>query len=404
MNNKMDRVSKQALYQAANKLNPNVFHYLMKEFAKLFYQSSLVKKHKGFILLAEDGTTIQIPYSLHNINEFNFSQSRTVQTIYDVKTVVSKSAGLYDVTNGLFLDFSMEQAKCSETPLSFRHLYHTKNILNNNKVIYLADRYYGSVEIISTLESFEYNYCIRGKSYFYKKEVAAMTGDDEWIHVNVDKKWVKRFRYSSEAIQLREENPIMKIRVVKSKYVYQNKKGEDIEKELLFFTNLSEETFSTQGIIDLYTKRWDVEVSYKTLKSTMEWERSISCKSNITKCCIYGKILFFNIVGVTRKHINNVLLQKNEKQYAINITQLIILVRSNQLVFNMYKQRRKKIIELVENILIIVDKIKVPTRPDRHNQRWGRIIVGAIKYRFTLDGRNHPKLLAKNGYHQTIKP
>nr|WP_143746798.1 transposase [Massilimicrobiota sp. An134] len=34
----------------------------------------------------------------------------------------------------------------------------------------------------------------------------------------------------------------------------------------MFFTNLGEE-FSAQEIIELYTYRWDIEVSYKTLKT-----------------------------------------------------------------------------------------------------------------------------------------
>lgn len=57
----------------------------------------------------------------------------------------------------------------------------TQNILKGKKVIYLADRYYGSAQIISHLESLGYNYCIREKSNFYKKQVANMTTDDEWI-------------------------------------------------------------------------------------------------------------------------------------------------------------------------------------------------------------------------------
>ena len=70
-----------------------------------------------------------------------------VHDIFDVKKVQSKAGGLYDVTNGLFIDF--------------------------------ADRYYGSAEIISHLEFLKYNYVIRGKSNFYKKQVALIQSDDE---------------------------------------------------------------------------------------------------------------------------------------------------------------------------------------------------------------------------------
>lgn len=92
-----------------------------------------------------------------------------VRDIFDVKKVQSKAGGLYDVTNVLFINFSLKPAPYSETPLAFAHLYRTKKILKNQKIIYLADRYYGSAEIISHLEFLKYNYVIRGKSNFYKK-------------------------------------------------------------------------------------------------------------------------------------------------------------------------------------------------------------------------------------------
>lgn len=103
----------------------------------------------------------------------------------------------------------MKQAPYSETPLAFEHLYRTREVLENQKVIYLADRNYGSAEIISHLEDLRYSYVIRGKSNFYKKQVASMESDDEWIEVEIDEKWLKRFRFSP-AKELRKENPTLR--------------------------------------------------------------------------------------------------------------------------------------------------------------------------------------------------
>ena len=71
--------------------------------------------------------------------------------MFDVKKVQSKAGGLYDVLNGLFIDFSLRPAPYSELPLAFSHLYRSQSIFKGKDVIYLADRYYGSAEIISTL-------------------------------------------------------------------------------------------------------------------------------------------------------------------------------------------------------------------------------------------------------------
>ena len=51
------RISKQATFKAIHKVHPRVFPLLIRKFAELFYQTDLVKTYKGYILLAEDGTT-----------------------------------------------------------------------------------------------------------------------------------------------------------------------------------------------------------------------------------------------------------------------------------------------------------------------------------------------------------
>lgn len=403
-----NRISKQALHKAVKKLNSNVFMYLINRFAELFYQSSLNKTYKGYNILAEDGTYIDIPYNVVNLYNFQFMINQHVTSMFDIKKIQSKSAGLYDVLNGLFIDFTMDKATRSETPLAFSHLYRTRDMLKDKKVIYLADRYYGSAEVISHLESLGYKYCIRGKSYFYKKQVESMTTDDEWIEVLVDEKWVKRFRFSLDAIKQREVNPVLKIRVVKYKYQYKDKKGNHVETELIYFTNLNEEEFSKEEIIQLYTMRWDCEVSYKTLKTDQELERYFCQKGEVAKCCVYAKIVFHNIAGILRKELNRELKVTNDinnkYEYTINITQLHTCLKSFNIMKPMTKGIKSAIKNVLENIRVMKNKIKVPIRPDRHNQRWGRFIKTPPSYRFRLDGRNNPKVKRYKGGLLTVSP
>lgn len=53
----------------------------------------------------------------------------------------------------------------------FEHLNHMMNSFDDYPIIYLADRYYGSAEIISYLESHTIKYCIRGRKSTYKSQV-----------------------------------------------------------------------------------------------------------------------------------------------------------------------------------------------------------------------------------------
>lgn len=87
------RISKQALNKAIRKLNPNVFTYLINQFASIYYSTSLPKKYRDHLLIAEDGTYMEIPYNLLNINEFQFALGSHVRDMFDVKKVQSKAGG-----------------------------------------------------------------------------------------------------------------------------------------------------------------------------------------------------------------------------------------------------------------------------------------------------------------------
>lgn len=73
---------------------------------------------------------------------------------------------------------------------------------------------------------------------------------------------------------------------------------------MIYFTNLDSQQFSTEEILQLYSMRWDIEVSYKTLKTTLELERFISEDGDAARNCVYGKVLFHNIAGIIRKELN----------------------------------------------------------------------------------------------------
>lgn len=91
-------------------------------------------------------------------------------------------------------------------------------------VIYLADRYYGSIELFSILESYGFHYCVRGKKNFFKKYISQMKSNDEWIEIKLDKAWLKRLKYERSKERL-SDTPSFRIRIVKSTYDYTDKHG-----------------------------------------------------------------------------------------------------------------------------------------------------------------------------------
>lgn len=399
------RISRQAVFKAVRKVNPDVFILLIHRFAEKFYKSELVKKYKGYVLLAEDGTTLNLYKTEQSVTQYGFVSNQLIRNKEDARKATSQSAALYDVTNGLIIDFAMKHYGESEIPIAIEQL-ESISLLNGHPAIYLADRYYNSVELFSILESKGLKYCIRGKSNFCKQYISKMKTDDEWIEVKLDKQWLKRLKYDQPR-QRFSENPYIRIRVVKYRYnVVKEGKAQQIE--LIYFTNLSQDEFDSDEIRDLYAKRWDLETSYKTLKTELEWERYFSKDCDSETCAIYAKVIFHNLCGIVRKEMDQELerisSESDKHTYRINVKQLIALIQDERMVRWIRNENSRKTVKTVDLVLKLIHKIKVPVRPGRHYPRWNRIIFQGKTMRFRLDGRDWPNTRSHNGVLITVAP
>lgn len=404
------RVSRQAAFKALKKLNPRVFDPLIHKFNELFYKSPLVKTFRNYLLITVDGTTLNFPAGRLSLQRFGYIKNGSIRTDADAKKATSRSSALYDVTNGIILDFVMRRYEDSEIPIAIEQLGRIIQYLRGKAAIFLADRNYDSVEVFSILEGYGMKYCIRGKANFFKHYVAKMKSNDEWINVLIDKTWQKRLKYDQPR-QRFEKDPWIRIRVVKYRYTYFTKKSIPVSTELIYFTNLCEDEFSSSDIASLYTKRWQIEVSYKTLKTDYEWERFFSrdCDSEI--CAIYGKVIFHNLCGVIRKQLDQMLEEDlvipenaNKYVYRVNIKQLSNLIRDEGLCRAMRSGNTEKMEDIFILTVLLIHKIKVSVRPDRHEKRWGKVVMSGHPARFRLDGRNWPNTVRVKGRLQTIRP
>jgi transposase DDE domain len=399
------RISRQAAFKAIKKVDPSVFKLLIHKLAERFYQSDLVKTYKGYILLAEDGTTINFYKTNESLRRYGWVFNQHTTNEEKAKKATSRSAALYDITNGLIIDFAMKRFKDSEIPIAIEQL-DTIPLLQGHPAIYLADRYYGSVELFSMLESHGLKYCIRGKSNFFKHYIEKMKTNDEWIKVNIDAVWRRRLKYDQVKKRF-SLNPYINIRVVKHQYdIY--KKGKKESVDLIYFTNLSHEEFDSSDIMHLYSKRWEIETGYKTLKTDLEWERYFSKDCGSETCSIYAKVIFHNLSGILRKEMDKELidtdLEVNKYKYQTNWKQLNELIRDEKLLRWIRNENPERLKIMIELIKILINKIKVPVRPNRHYKRWHRVIKQGKPMRFRLDGRDWPNTRPYNGLMMTVPP
>ena len=166
--------------------------------------------------------------------------------------------------------------------------------------------------------------------------------------------------------------------------------------------------FTAEEIATLYTKRWDIECSFKTLKTDYEWERYFSKECDAETCALLAKVIFHNITGVLRKELNEHLGENNDEtnkyKYCVNIVELSKLLRKGNIIKYIRNNNKNKIISLLETIKDLINKTKVPIRQNRHCKRWGRHLTSAAPFRYRIDGRNNPNSVYINRHLQTIKP
>lgn len=391
--------SKQAYHAGLKKLNPAVFNYLFRCFAEEFYrcESAVKLLREKYLVVAEDGTFVQIAKSYQNILYYGFYPGFNCSNIFEVKKIIAKAGALYDVNNGFFIDFQIRNATTSELPLAHMQIERLHRIIHSShkNVIYLADRYYGSIELFLRLQMHGMDYCIRAKKNFYKDLVASVLeeGNDGWIEIELTDAIIKRLKYEDIRSYARKKK-VLRLRVVKNFYEYATKNGRHSAIEALYFTSLSQEEFTHDEIVSLYMTRWNCETGFRNAKILHEMERTNSIFRNINESRIYSRILSFNFAGILKKEADYQLRSKKTVKYDCHISKHVVIwqtIQETEFIKALVTGDEKNLIRSIEFILRTAVRCSIPVRKGRHEKRYGRFILGRFHYRFTRDGRNYPK-------------
>lgn len=298
---------------------------------------------------------------------------------------------IYDVINQVILHFKTTNYKVSEMPLLFEHLEEMKDLYKEKKILLLADKYYGSAELFKYCEKYGYYYTVKAKPNFFKHErIEHKEEIDFQIGRKIDRNWIKRMKYE-EVKEYTKEHSILHLRIVKSRYQYTDKKGNEIQKEADYFTNLSRTEFDDKEITVMYKKRWQIETAYDILKNQMDIEQFNTYNPIGIKNGIMGKVIFFNIQKMiyqeAAKRIEKEASKSNYK-YQPNNKNIINLVRSESFIkaFKSVRKLKHQIVAIVRSAV----KEKIPIRSDRHYKRWRKHYKTIPQIRHRIDGRRNP--------------
>ena len=383
--------TRQAMIKRMNILNFDIWDVILERFRNEIFLNLALYKIKDHILIAFDGSFINVPKHIVTQMYFGGSMNKKMK-IEDIQTPQAKVSMAYDVLNKMILDFSIGHYKSSEIPMMFDHLEKLLPKKKKKKVIFLADRYYGSAEFFKLCEMHDFKYIVRAKKNFFKKLISEHEGENDFtITIEFDKPWIKRIKqdFIREAI---EQDPFLDIRVTSGTYEYSEcHKGKTkvIKTEGRYFTNLKED-FTTQDIIDIYHfDRWDIETAYNVLKSDLDIEQFNTHNPIGIKNEIMGKVIFYNIERLVYLEAKEKIKIKEDRKYEYipNNKHLINLLRTGDFIKEFYTGVKKK---TIKKIVLSCASEKIPIRKGRHYKRWGKFYKSIPTNRHRIDGRRNP--------------
>ena len=275
-------VSKQDYLRQRQKLNPEVFKQLNENYLRRFYSGQEAKVWRGYVVLAIDGSKVEIPNSAENRQAYGQSENQ-----HRKAGARADCSVMHDVFNGFMLDVGVHSCQGNEISEAKLNIEALAPILGERPVLVLFDRNYVSLEFMDILEKKGIKYLMRLRSSDYKAEAAGMQGTDGEVELVHTKNRLRTLRRESpERHRELVERGSSSVRMVRA--VFKD------EQWGILLTNLREE--SAGDIQRLYRKRWAIEQQYHTMKNKMKFE-SVTGKASIyVKQDFWAQALVFNII------------------------------------------------------------------------------------------------------------
>lgn len=346
-------VTKGALTQATAKLNPWAFKRLNEVAVETFYNDAQYYQWNGMRTLAIDGTRLVLPNHPSIIEEFG---QHEFGSNADSKRSLALGSVLYDVFNQITIDFQLDKYISSERDLLMEHLDFVKK-----GDLLLLDRGYPCFWLLFLLQAKGIEFCVRLKG-------------DWWLVVNdflksTDNERIVEFKLPKKDANKLSEYPDFIHKTIKcrlTKVVL-----DTVEVEILCSSLLDTEKYSNNDLQDLYHYRWNIEESYKLLKSRLELENFSGKTANAVKQDFYAKVFLMTLCAAYAHPIEEKVLAEfkadEERKYAqkINRTNAIATLQDS-LVGIFIKKKFKEGLEAFDKIVYSTREL---IRPGRKNPR-----------------------------------
>ena len=351
-------ISKPGYLKQRMKLNPLAFYELYRHHNRNFYADPGFSHFHGYLVLAADGSGINIPTTRETLDTFGTSSRK------GTKPQASIGLGcLYDVMNRMILESDCCKCKFDEMRLAEEQIDRVSETIGASQpFLAVMDRGYPSTEAFIRMMEKGVLFLVRLKSSDYKKEQASLSFPDTWVDIRLDKSRISHYK-GTDIGQRMEELGHITLRMVKVPLP----EG----KEEVLITNLPSETFDSRQIAELYHMGWGIETAYETLKDRLQIEnftgtRPVLLLQDICST-IYVSSLAEDIIRDAEAELDE--KEKHRKHKMMVNRTLSIGILKNDLIYILLETDAQKQDRLFQQIYEDTSKNLVPIRPDRHYHR-----------------------------------
>lgn len=292
--------------------------FIFKRTLKSLQKKTTHKKYLGYYLLACDVSDFHMTSEV-TPSEPGADVQRKVQ-----HTMLHLNA-LYDVTNQLYVSVSMEpKLECSERR-SLLALLKDDIGYPPQETIIVCDRGYESSNVFTKLILAGYHFVIRvkkpnGHGILHNIPISASEGkstfeQDITIRVRLGHNGVYRKTSTREI----PTDITLSLRVI----VKTNNKNESI----YLITNLPKKKLCAGQIVQVYRKRWDIEVSFRQLKYSVGGLVFHAKNLNAQKLELYTALTLYNCISTIVQQVNIPSYQK--VNFSISVKKCLVYLFEN---------------------------------------------------------------------------
>lgn len=358
--NNKDSISKAGYLKQRLKLNPAAFVALNDYHIKNFYEDEIdLIKFKNHFVFAVDGSTINLPNTQENADEYGFQTNQN-----NAKQVQSSISCLYDVFNKMILDCVIDHYKHSERAQAEVHIDKISYFIKAQPYIIVLDRGYpSSFFFIDRLEKNQH-FVVRLSSHVFIREQKSMNTSDEDIEIVFSPERINPYRNTPLAEKLRKKGSV-RLRFVKILLP-----GNTTE---FLATDLPREEFSEQDISELYRLRWGIETAYDIMKNKFMLENFTGKKPVIIEQDILSTVYLYNLTQDMLRDAEMEQENKNAKKsykhkMVINVNTAIGIIKEDLIRMALEKNAKKRG-EIFEEIIQAIASNIVPIRENRQYER-----------------------------------